>query len=75
MLVSSLDYYSTLKTGATHSSETPVNFQRATRRYIPGERTFLEHLSTDRRITLKYIRKKEVVGVDRINLPQDTFQW
>jgi hypothetical protein len=28
---------------ATHSSETSVNFQRATRRYIPEDSTLLNH--------------------------------
>jgi hypothetical protein len=38
-LVSCLAYSSTLKVDATSSSETSVNFQRTTRRYIPEERT------------------------------------
>jgi hypothetical protein len=38
MLVSYLAYSSTLKMEATCSSETSVDFQRITRRYIPEER-------------------------------------
>jgi hypothetical protein len=39
MLVSYLDYSSTLKIEATCSSETSVHFQRTTRRCIPEDRT------------------------------------
>jgi hypothetical protein len=38
-LVSCSASSSTLKIEATYSSETSVDFQRATQRYIPGERT------------------------------------
>jgi hypothetical protein len=39
-LVSCSAYSSTLKTEAIYSSETLVDFQRTTRRYIPEDRTF-----------------------------------
>jgi hypothetical protein len=44
MLVSWLAYFSTLKIEATCSSETSVEFQRTTRRYIPENRTTLESI-------------------------------
>jgi hypothetical protein len=43
MLVSCLAYSSTLKMKATCSSETSVDFQRTTQRYIPEKRTFQGH--------------------------------
>jgi hypothetical protein len=39
MLVSCFGISSTLKMEAIFSSETPVDFQRTTQRYIPGDRT------------------------------------
>jgi hypothetical protein len=42
-LVSCLAYSSTLKMKATCSSETSVDFQRITRRYIPDDRTIHYH--------------------------------
>jgi hypothetical protein len=44
-LVSCLAYTSTLKMEAICSSETSVDFQRATRRYIPEDRTLPGHTS------------------------------
>jgi hypothetical protein len=43
-LVSWLTYFSTLRMEATCSSETSVDFQRTTRRYIPEDRTLHNHL-------------------------------
>jgi hypothetical protein len=43
MLVYSLAYHSALQIEATCSSETSVNFQRTTRRYIPEGRTLYNH--------------------------------
>jgi hypothetical protein len=43
MLVSCLAYSSTLKREVICSSETPVDFQRTTWRYIPKVRTLLNH--------------------------------
>jgi hypothetical protein len=40
-LVSCLSYLSTLKIEATYSSETAVDFQRTTWRYIPEDRTVI----------------------------------
>jgi hypothetical protein len=40
MVVSCLDYFSTLKMEATCFSETSVDFQRTTGCYIPEDRTF-----------------------------------
>jgi hypothetical protein len=40
LLDSCLAYSSTLEMKATCSSETSVNFQRTTRRYIPEDRPF-----------------------------------
>jgi hypothetical protein len=42
-LVSCSDYSSTLKMEAVCSSETSVDFQRTTRRYIPQDRTLHNH--------------------------------
>jgi hypothetical protein len=42
-LVSCSVYSSTLKIEATSSSETSVDFQRTTWRYIPEDRTFRKH--------------------------------
>jgi hypothetical protein len=39
MLVDCLAYSSTLKMGATYSSETSIDFQRTTGLYIPDDRT------------------------------------
>jgi hypothetical protein len=41
MLVSCLAYSSTVTVEAKYSSEIPVDFQRATWRYIPEERTLI----------------------------------
>jgi hypothetical protein len=43
MLVSCLAYSSTLKLEETCSSETPADFQRTTRRYIPEDGTLHNH--------------------------------
>jgi hypothetical protein len=43
ILVSCLDYSSTLKMEATCSPETSVNCQRTTRCYIPEDRTLYNH--------------------------------
>jgi hypothetical protein len=43
MLVSRLSYSSILKMVATCSSETSVDFQRTTQRYIPEDRTVHNH--------------------------------
>jgi hypothetical protein len=43
MLISCLAYFSTLKMEAACSSETPVDFQRTTWRYIPEDRTLHNH--------------------------------
>jgi hypothetical protein len=42
-MISCLAYSSTLKIQATCYSETSVDFQRTTRRYIPNDRTLLNH--------------------------------
>jgi hypothetical protein len=54
MLISCLDISSTLKMEAIYSSETPVDFQRITQRYIPDDRTFLitAVITTDRSMCL-----------------------
>jgi hypothetical protein len=52
-LVSCLGYYSTMKMEATCSSETSVDFQPTTRRYIPEDRTLHNHrCENDRSYTL-----------------------
>jgi hypothetical protein len=51
MVVSCLAYSLTLKIEVTYSSETSVGFQRATRRYIPEDRT----LHSDSRLSLTSI--------------------
>jgi hypothetical protein len=45
MKVSCLAYYLALKMEATYCSEASVDFQLATRRYIPGDKTFHVYFS------------------------------
>jgi hypothetical protein len=47
-LVSSSAYSSTLKTEATCSSETSVDFQRTIQRYIPEDKLFISRVILDR---------------------------
>jgi hypothetical protein len=64
MLVSCSAYSFTLKMEATYSSETSVDFQRDTRRYLPEDRT-LRNTET--------LRRKTVLGgivlIDRRTMP------
>jgi hypothetical protein len=51
-----------IETDATYSSETSLNFQRTTRRYISSDRTFLEHLGAGRRIIVKMYQEGRGCG-------------
>jgi hypothetical protein len=55
MLVSPVTYSSNLKIQATCSFETSVDFQRATRRYIPEDRTVQQYLYLHRRASILHL--------------------
>jgi hypothetical protein len=63
MFVSCLVYSSTLKMKATCSSETPTEFQRTARRYIPRDRTLSNTFVREQNPNLGALFYCEVTGI------------